>query len=857
MAEKQITRRLKIFVNGQEVDATITNLRKNLAKFRSLANRQIEGTDKFKEYNAEVARLETELGQARKAQRAFREDTKLTEQGIDKSGKALAEFTGSFNQMLQGYRSGDILQVKEGFNGVKSGIQGATKAALAFIATPIGAAITALVGIGAAAKAWFDYNSNVVEALRTTQQITGLTGEAADQARIRAEAISEAFDGDFEETLRSGKALAAQFGISFQEAFDIIENQLVRGQNKNEEFFDSLKEYPTFFKQAGFSAEEFGNIIATGYDLSIFSDKLPDALKEADLALKEQTTATRDALVNAFGASFTDDILSRVSNGEITTKKALQEIAAESERTGLTQQQQAQLTADVFKGAGEDAGGAIKIFEAVDKALNKNQEELTESEQLLQDQITANTELKGILSDVFSTGDEGFGLLIDKAKLFGTEILIDILRVGVDVYNWFVDLNNQSGVFSAILKGLGLAATRPFEIIGILISNAKDAFGSLGDVIEGVFTLDFNKIQEGMAKANAVAFSTLDELKEKAISDFNEIKAAFDGKNKLERKNLTDFVTEDTTDTEEEEEDEEGLGKDGLKAVEKAEKVAAEQLKIEENKAAEMLRINGGSEKAIEELKKKYADKKAKIDANFSTATKALRASEVEWAQKTEQQKLNAVTGALGSAADAFNEGSNAWKAIKIAETTITTYQSAVNSYNALAGIPIVGPALGAVAAGIAVATGLAQIAKIKSTNLQKVPKPKSFARGGETGFGDMGLGSNSGGHIRGVVEEGEYVIPKFVRQDPEVPAIVDYLEMKRVGQRKSYQDGGEVTNAARTENKPTMETEVLSSLFQAVTTLNEELQDGLKIMYTLNDEIKRRELAQKLDDTINESKGN
>ncbi|MDT7829272.1 hypothetical protein RQM65_11395 [Pricia sp. S334] len=86
------------------------------------------------------------------------------------------DFTGSFQTMLDGYRNGDILQVKEAFNGIK----GATKAALAFIATPIGVAIAALVGIGAAAKQWFDYNSQIVEALRLTQQITGLTDQAAD-----------------------------------------------------------------------------------------------------------------------------------------------------------------------------------------------------------------------------------------------------------------------------------------------------------------------------------------------------------------------------------------------------------------------------------------------------------------------------------------------------------------------------------------------------------------------------------------------------------------------------------------------------------------------------------------------------
>ena len=53
--------------------------------------------------------------------------------------------------------------------------------------------------------------------------------------------------------------------------------------------------------------------------------------------MREQTTSTRDALVNAFGASFSDDILKRVSTGKTTTKDALIEINKEAEKYNLTQ----------------------------------------------------------------------------------------------------------------------------------------------------------------------------------------------------------------------------------------------------------------------------------------------------------------------------------------------------------------------------------------------------------------------------------------------------------------------------------------------------------------------------------------
>lgn len=59
-----------------------------------------------------------------------------------------------------------------------------------------------------------------------------------------------------------------------------------------------------------------------------------------------------------------------------------------------------------------------------------------------------------------------------------------------------------------------------------------------------------------------------------------------------------------------------------------------------------------------------------------------------------------------------------AMKAFAIAETTIKTYQGAMEAYSALAGIPIVGPALGAAAAAAVVAAGAARVAQIRSTSI-------------------------------------------------------------------------------------------------------------------------------------------
>lgn len=67
-------------------------------------------------------------------------------------------------------------------------------------------------------------------------------------------------------------------------------------------------------------------------------------------------------------------------------------------------------------------------------------------------------------------------------------------------------------------------------------------------------------------------------------------------------------------------------------------------------------------------------------------------------------------------------------KAAAISEATINTYRAAQGAYSAMAGIPIVGPALGAAAAALAVTAGLANVARISGVQLAEggvvMPRP-------------------------------------------------------------------------------------------------------------------------------------
>ena len=106
------------------------------------------------------------------------------------------------------------------------------------------------------------------------------------------------------------------------------------------------------------------------------------------------------------------------------------------------------------------------------------------------------------------------------------------------------------------------------------------------------------------------------------------------------------------------------------------------------------------------------AEKRAKEEER--TARQAARAE-----QTANDQKIDALGNVTNSLRSSLGEQNALYKAAAITNTTIATYESATQAYKALAGIPVVGPALGAAAAGVAIGSGLANVAAIQGARFQ------------------------------------------------------------------------------------------------------------------------------------------
>ncbi|AUR95362.1 coil containing protein [Vibrio phage 1.206.O._10N.222.51.B10] len=100
-------------------------------------------------------------------------------------------------------------------------------------------------------------------------------------------------------------------------------------------------------------------------------------------------------------------------------------------------------------------------------------------------------------------------------------------------------------------------------------------------------------------------------------------------------------------------------------------------------------------------------------------AKKAIDEAERRNAEQDLRRRSQALNDFTGNLKDTLGEQNALYKATAIVNTTIATYESATQAYKALAGIPYVGPALGAAAAGAAVGAGLANVSAIQSARMQ------------------------------------------------------------------------------------------------------------------------------------------
>jgi hypothetical protein len=144
--------------------------------------------------------------------------------------------------------------------------------------------------------------------------------------------------------------------------------------------------------------------------------------------------------------------------------------------------------------------------------------------------------------------------------------------------------------------------------------------------------------------------------------------------------------------------------------------------------------IDNAQLSAIERANAEFEYAKVKQDLDQALADKNREISELQKGQdeSVANNKKQIATQTIQSLFDIAGKGSELAKGMAAAQAIQDTYKGATAAYSSLAGIPIVGPALGAAAAGVAIASGLLNVKKILAT--KQVEKSAPSAGGGGAG---------------------------------------------------------------------------------------------------------------------------
>lgn len=477
------------------LDAMSARLDSLRGAYRSLNNEERENVEIGGLLLSQIQQLDSELKAFDKTLGVHNRNVGNYESALAGLGGPIGNIIGGFTQLVDvADNLNESMEKGEGgFSTFTDGFKSITRAAWAFIATPIGATIAGITAALLAAKGWYDYNKGLVEATRLTKQFTGLSGDDLKSFRTEVQATATVFDKEFNEILLASNNVAKQFGISQSESLELVRKGFVSGADANGEFLDQLREYPALLHEVGVSAEQTVAIITQNVKDGIYSDKGIDAIKEAGISLREMTKSTKAAL-DGIGLSSVG-IQKELTEGTTTVFEVIQRISNRLKELPPQSAQVGTAIADIFRGAGEDAGLAyLTTLGNINTNLDETVKQMGAVAEAELKQLEATEKLDKTFAALFDVTGGGFELLLANTKLYATNFAIAILENLVKAINYTVDFYNESQVLRGVIQSLAVAFTTVFNIVKTGYQFMFESTKTIAQLIRAAITGNFDDI---------------------------------------------------------------------------------------------------------------------------------------------------------------------------------------------------------------------------------------------------------------------------------------------------------------------------------------------------------------------------
>lgn len=286
-------------------------------------------------------------------------------------------------------------------------------------------------------------------------------------------ALRDTFGYELNESTRAAKALMDNFGVSADQAFNLIATGAQNGLDYSGELLDTISEYSVQFGKVGFSADDFFNIMQSGSQNSAFNlDKVGDAIKELSIRVIDGSDTTQQGF-DLIGLN-ADEMAQKFAQGGDTARQAFDEtIAALAAMEDPVQQNIAGV--DLFGTIWEDLGASATL------ALG----DISDAAYAADDNLEKIKQQKydNLISDLQALGKTAIN---DIAVPLGEQLMPIIDKVVGKVSELVDAFSNMSPVQQQVLIGVGaLIAALP-----LLLTALGGILSVIGTVTAGmaVFT---------------------------------------------------------------------------------------------------------------------------------------------------------------------------------------------------------------------------------------------------------------------------------------------------------------------------------------------------------------------------------
>ena len=357
MANKQKLLEEEIAANKQKQEAL--NGKMQLAK-------QIfgENSDEAQKWSRQLINAKTEGERLKTQVNELNTELDANEEDLENAGTA-AEEAGDGYTVLKGAMSE---LVADGITAVKDGaVELATDSSKAYaqFAAQTGIAADAMDGYKKAIQDVYldNFGESLEEVAEKMGKVKETTGEL-DPSKLKemtenAMTLEDTFDMDMSESLRGAEALMTHFGLTSEQAFDLLAAGAQNGLNYSDELGDNVAEYSGKFAEAGYSAKDYFELLKNGSQGGAYNlDKVNDSINEVTTRLADGTI--EEGLGNFSGK--TKETFEAWKTGGATQKDVIDSIVADIQGT-TNEQEKMNMAALAFGTMAEDGG--TKFIEAL------------------------------------------------------------------------------------------------------------------------------------------------------------------------------------------------------------------------------------------------------------------------------------------------------------------------------------------------------------------------------------------------------------------------------------------------------------------------------------------------------------